>query len=628
MAPEAAALHTVPWELLREPGAPGNALAGRALAGCVLAADAKTPFSRYLESPSSHGRPVLARPIRVLVAVACPENLADYDLEPLAVADEVQALTAALTAAGNNGNAEFAAGIATTILTPPITLPQLQAALAAGTHVLHLVAHGRILRSGEAVIYLADAAQRVAPTSAQEFAGMVARSSGDLRLIFLATCQSGAASPSTTGSVLGGLAPALVQAGVPAVVAMNDSVLIPTARAFTTAFYQRLLEHGLVDLAANQARDALLAAPLPSSDEITSDEITGVQEGPAAASVPVLFLRLSEGRLLAQRGQVLGRQADSFWSTLLENIADGDCTPILGPGVTERLLPSPSDLATALASRYGYPFSDRQQLPRVAQYVATTEELRLRTDLLRLLAEGFRRWHGLETKTRPRQALPEAIAEVDWSTLSRSLHEGEIHHQLAELGLPLYLTTNWDSFMTLALAASGSAPRRLTVPWREAAAGASATPHPDLEPPASAAAPVVLHLFGQAEDPMSLVVTEDDALDFLALLARDAEFLIPLSVRAALARSTLLLLGFTLRDLDLKVLLRGILPRPEADRFPRLRVAVQLDADAGQDDAGEVRRYLESYFRHAKIDVYWGNTRQFVTELVARYKEFCHGQTR
>ena len=52
-------LHAIPWELLRDPDT-----------GLTLAADANTPFSRYLAGDFDPGQPLSERPIRMLVAIA------------------------------------------------------------------------------------------------------------------------------------------------------------------------------------------------------------------------------------------------------------------------------------------------------------------------------------------------------------------------------------------------------------------------------------------------------------------------------------------------------------------------------------------------------------------------------
>jgi hypothetical protein len=218
---------------------------------------------------------------------------------------------------------------------------------------------------------------------------------------------------------------------------MQDVVAVHTAREFASVFYRRLLQHGHVDLASNEARSALLTAKLPG------------------ASIPVLYLRLRSGMLFGQRGQLLGERAESFWSILLDNIAEGACTPFLGPGVIQGLLPSPRELAQALASSHNYPFADSDNPPRVAQFVGTLDNRRLRRDVVSALTTGFKKRMGLPVSPKDRRlGLSQTIAAANWSELGQQLTESEIHHQLADLDMPLYITTNFDNFMTLALQAS------------------------------------------------------------------------------------------------------------------------------------------------------------------------------
>ncbi len=447
------------------------------------------------------------------------------------------------------------------------------------------------------------------------FAALVARqlANGDpqdpdrLRLVFLVSCES---ATRATADAFRGLAPALVDAGVPAVVAMQERVTVSAARAFSQTFYARLLEHGQVDLAGNQARAALLTA------------------GSHDAATPVVFSRLRSGKLFEQRGQILGEQAGSFWQTLLENIADGFCTPFLGPGVTEGMLPTTRELAQTLARQYNYPFPDCETLPRVAQFVGTVDNRRLRRDVLRLLTAGFRVRMGLSPaqRTLRHQSLTDVITQAGWREQLQDAGADDLHAQLAALELPIYLTTNPDPLMTLALEAVSldgieRQPRRLSVAWRERQKRHEARPHWHLDPPASPEAPVVLHLFGRDDEPLSLVLTEDDHLDYLARIARDYEYLLPTSVNAALASTTLLFLGYRLEDLDLKVIMRGLLTHLDLEKWGMLHVAVQLEA-AHADDAQEqeVIRYFQKYFANARIDVYWGSSQQFVADLHARWQ--------
>lgn len=588
--PGAPELHAIPWELLREPGEPPR----------LLAAAADTPFSRYLAGPWRPGAPVLGRPVRLLLAVASPADLADYGVAPLDVAAERQALVEVFQ--GDQEEVEIR------FVEPPVTLAALERALTEHRpHLVHLMAHGVVhQRLGGVALLLEDDKGRAAAIAEGELAGLVARLPETPRLVFLAACRSAERSPA---DAYRGVAPALVAAGVPAVLAMQAPVVAETARELAAAFYRRLLCHGRCDLAANEARSALLAAGLPG------------------AAIPVLFQRLRDGALLGFRGHVLGPRSTTFWTTLLDNIADGECTPLLGPDLTEGLLPSPRDVAAALAQRHGYPFRDPSSLPRVAQFVRSTDPLRLHRDVLRLLTEGFCRRQGLPLPAgAAARDLTGAIRGARWPDPERGGDEVEVHRLLADLDLPLYLTTNFDPFMTLALEGRGRQSRRETLPWRDGRHDAgNAGPIPDLEPPPSSGEPVVLHLFGSDEDERSLVLTEDDHLDYLTRISRDHELLLPTSVAAALARTTLLFLGYRLHGFDLKILLRGLLSHLDSDQWSRLHVAVQVDERQAEESSyEEIKRYLEAYFGDSRIDVYWGSSRQFIAELHARWLERNH----
>lgn len=603
-APE---LQALPWELLAEHTAASPAL-------CLAASDA-TPFSRYLTGTWQPGNAVLQRPLRLLAAIAAPQDLADLGLPSLDANAELEVLRQA------------AQGLELEI-TPfpvdqnqPCTLSALEAELRKGYHILHVIAHGMLdERTGQAYLVLADENNTAVPVAGTAVAGVLARHmsggaaapANQLRLVYLDACLSAAQTPggahsgSGLRSVLRGLAPSLVQAGVPAVMAMQTEVRVDTSKVLRSTFYASLLQQGCVDVAANAARSAVLTTGLPDY------------------GAPVLYMRLRQGRLLGTRGRVLGDQGDNFWSTLLANIADGECTPFLGSGVTHGLLPSADELAQVLSEEFHYPFASTD-LPRVAQFVGVTDNRRLRRRLQQRMVEGFKRRMGLKQEPQDGQAALSAVAaNAKWAAASRQSIEGELHGILAELNLPLYITTNSDNFLQLALEQRlGKPVRSVAVDWRKPLQLDAARPHFDFDPPASAGDPVVLQLFGSDADLLSLVVTEDDYLDYLARIARDFEYLLPTSVHAALASTTLLFLGYRLEDLDLKVILRGLLPKLDLERWGMLHVAVQVE-DTPEDPARqrEMVQYLERYFSRSKIDVYWGSTQQFVADLHARWQEY------
>ena len=582
------ALHALPWELLRAPGLGGPAR--------MIAADTATPFSRYLATDHHAGLPVLERPLRLLAAIAAPNGLPPH-LPPLSFEEERDALAAALAAAGPEIEATF--------LEPPVTLARLEEALRAGPHFLHLVAHGEWNARREcAAVYLEDAERAAERVTETDLAEMLARLAVPPRLVFLASCQTAERSPA---DAFRGLAPRLVAAGVPAVLGMQGLVAIDTARALTETFYRRLLAHGLVDLAANEARSGVASAGLPG------------------AAIPVLFLRLPDGRLLGRHGTVQGRSPDAFWRALVDSVREGRCTPILGWGAHAGTLPMPEEAAERLAPE-DYPFPDRRDLPRVAQFLGLHDSQLPHRELCGLLARWLRRRLGLpESGEEEGETVSEVARACGWSELCRS-RPAEIHHRLADLSLPLYLTTNYDDLMALALESRGRAPLRAELAWREEALAGGAAARELLRSP-SVEAPVVFHLFGTDGDAGSMVLTDDEHLDYLTAISRAEDNLLPGAVAEALARTTLLFLGYRLGGLDLKILLRGFLARLDAPKWlRRLQVAVQVDPedlDAGQVET--LRAYAARFFANSQIDVYWGSSEQFVAELATRLLERRHG---
>jgi len=281
IAPTAPELHQVPWEALCEPPEAG-------LPQIQLAAASATPFSRYLTSKRPHGTPIVRRPIKILVVAPAQIDFAQKyppnqypGMASIDPAHEFRALQAALQPLIDHQAVEL------TLLPQPCTLAAIASTLMQGYHILHLICHGEYsASSGQARLILADTHNCVQPerdavivqTLAQQLTDARMHQKDQLRLVFLATCESARRS---SADAYRGLAPGLVDAGIPAVVAMQGQVGEQTARAFAATFYRQVLDHGQVDRAANEARNLIMAAGLP---------------GPV---IPVLFLRLTDGQLFA-----------------------------------------------------------------------------------------------------------------------------------------------------------------------------------------------------------------------------------------------------------------------------------------------------------------------------------------
>jgi hypothetical protein len=135
--------------------------------------------------------------------------------------------------------------------------------------------HGAVTPGGT-VLYLEATDGSIEPVTQERIVEAFGALATPPLLCFLAACESAVRSKSEAFLPLG---PALVQeGGVQAVVAMSDKVGQETARVFTEQFYRRLLAHGVVDLAVNEAR------------ALIKDRWDW--------GVPVLFTRLDDNQLI------------------------------------------------------------------------------------------------------------------------------------------------------------------------------------------------------------------------------------------------------------------------------------------------------------------------------------------
>jgi hypothetical protein len=287
---------------------------------------------------------------------------------------------------------------------------------------------------------------------------------------------------------------------------------------------------------------------------------------------------------------------DSGWDELLIAISDGECTPILGPGASAGTLPLGSELARQWAEQYDYPLADSGNLARVAEFLALERYEMFPKELL------VRQFRGVE---------PPDFIEPD-----------EPHSALADLPLPVYLTTNYDAFMMQALRFRNRVPRSDLLRWNSYLEYRSVfDEEPDFEP--TAQSPIVFHLAGSDTLPESLVLTESDCLEFQVNVSRDPEML-PVRIQQALAAPCLLFIGCNVTDWSYRVLFQS----PAQSRALNLRkvsVAIQLPPRDGYDSTQEkTQDYLKKILGKMVTHVYWGTAREFAAELRERWEAFSN----
>lgn len=228
------------------------------------------------------------------------------------------------------------------------------------------------------------------------------------------------------------------------------------------------------------------------------------------------------------------------------------------------------------------------------------------------------------------KSLSEVIDQLKWYEAVRALNENEPYHLLAEMPIGLYITTNFDSFMYTALRQDKPNARREQPRWVQTDVGS-----PQYVLPYGKDNPVVFHLNGYDVNSDHIVLSEDDFMAHLVGLAHGDQIgLLPTNLLTALARNSLIFVGFKLDDWEFRVILQGLLRgiKHTGDNSVR-HVGVQLDVDSQlelvevadgntvqqEDQAKQIKKtaqsYLEKYLSKFQIDVYWGEAQQFVADL-------------
>jgi len=306
---------------------------------------------------------------------------------------------------------------------------------------------------------------------------------------------------------------------------------------------------------------------------------------------------------------------------------DRSCTPVIGSGVAgEGILPTRECLAETWADRWLMPIAgqNRIDLAKVAQYLsvrlaaADQPRTEVRLHLRDTLVDRYRPMLSLEHGDQlPHMAVGKLISTVGKSHRQKAPLE-DPYAVLASLRLPIYITTSWTALLEDAIEESlGHAPAIGYFDWHEKTYSGGAVSDPTPENP------LVYHLFGNIDDPSSLVLSEDDYFTWMAEWNKrvDKDESIPDAVRIALTDRSLLFLGYGLDDWEFKVLFQGIKSFGGNRLHRKLHVGVQVSPESGMIEPESAQDYLEKYFGEPpRVNVYWGTCQAFLTELSRRIR--------
>jgi hypothetical protein len=579
-APE---LHRLRWELLTDPETRQP-----------LATSERILFSRF--GSSSDWRPVRLRAkteLRALVAVSSPSNLDQYGLAPVDVDGEVARAREHLqgidvTVAGQDAG-------------DPLTVDRLIDKLRGGVDVLYLVCHGGLQSEKGPLLYLQDEDGTAKVARGDELAQRVGELVERPRLVVLASCESaGSEQMSTQTAVAAGqlvpLAPALAEAGVHAVLAMQGKIGMETVRTAMPVFFAELLEDGQIDRALAVARGRVRQQP--------------------DSWMPALFLRLKGGRIWYEPGFGDGEGDFDKWKAIVGAVRRGGFTPIVGSGLGEGVYGPLRDVSRKLAED-GFPLAEHQrsELQQVSQFLQFNQDVATARELFKeeLRYQILRRHEWVPPAARaPLSKLMALVGQHN-----REEDPDDPYRLLAQLDAKLFVTANADNLLEEALRAEGKTPETFFFNWREKAQAGEAARERDGAPDPDN--PLVFHIFGFFRDENSLVLTEDDYFEYLISLIQYKQR-IPGVVGHQTTSTSLLFLGFQLTDWSFRVLYRLIMSQEGSSKLKQLtHVAVQVDPE---EDAlinpRAARKYLEDYFGSSgpeKVHIFWGSAAEFLKEL-------------
>jgi hypothetical protein len=293
---------------------------------------------------------------------------------------------------------------------------------------------------------------------------------------------------------------------------------------------------------------------------------------------------------------------EAIWEETVGWIEDGECTPFIGAGASADYVPLAGSLAADLADEIGYPFPDAENLARVTQFAAVGRD------------------NPLYVKRRFVRSMFANPRTPDYHA------RDEPYGLLAELPLPIYITTNYDDFIFNALDKQKRSPIRAICPWYTTDAETIEEENSPFQEDAGYdpkdRRPIVYHLHGHHSKLQSMVLTEDDYIEFLVRVSSDPKLLPPV-IRGALASNMLLFVGYGLADWTFRVIFGGLLSTQPPSARQR-HVSVQLPPKRAEDPEDDrplrIQEYLDKYFDQQHISICWETARDFTADLRQRWE--------
>jgi len=319
---------------------------------------------------------------------------------------------------------------------------------------------------------------------------------------------------------------------------------------------------------------------------------------------------------------------DISWSFIADQINRKRCTPVISNQLILGTLFPNAAVAAEWARTGNYPLADTS-LAMVAQYLSVTyrDAYRAKTEYLQFLKQRF--LAAAEQEGVIDRVLLDQVRRERALSVSQLVGErlgvpapGDLENPLnllAAFDMPIFLTTSPHLLIETALRNLGKHPRTEVYTWHpglDDVIPPEFHPDPNFQPTIDE--PLVYHLHGLDEFPDSLVLTEEDHLDFVSNVIHDFREIgkMPNAVRNAVSSTILILLGYNLQSWEMRVILQELIR--DQPRRPR-SVAIQLDPHDTPEilDSARFQEYVQMYLAQDKyrFDIYWGDALSFLKQL-------------
>jgi len=285
---------------------------------------------------------------------------------------------------------------------------------------------------------------------------------------------------------------------------------------------------------------------------------------------------------------------DENWKTLIYSIKRGKCILMLGPEAAAREIDGEMQPLTSVLAQ--------QLAPEIPERVKTQIDCR---DLQQVLQNLPGEDYGGSDLSQKVAAFYDQHKE---STTA-------LHRDLAALPFKLAITTTPDNMFPKALEECEKSPQ---IGWYNFRGGAQANPSVGENP-------LVFYLYGHPGEPDSLLLTENDLLDFLvSLISRNPELQASIRKEFKDKENSFLFLGFGFKQWYLRILLHAL-----QDGNPKRHRSFALEPmQAYQESANitDIHRNVFFFKRSDyRIQIFKQDFHEFARELRERYGE-CAGQ--